>query len=101
MTRIFMKKAARKKKTTAKRAAKGKAKKVLQKPQLFGWNSTDGDEIERRRLRGQIDITAIESLERNQPLFGTFRVASTGGGAYEVEIRDLAGFANSCGCADH
>ncbi len=89
------------KKTAAKPKAKSKAKKVLQKPQQLGWNSSDEDEIARRRLRGEIEIIGIEALEKNEPLFGTFRVTSCTGGAYEVEIRDLAGFANSCGCADH
>jgi SNF2-related domain/Helicase conserved C-terminal domain len=91
----------RAKKTAAKPKAKSKAKKVLQKPQLLGWNSSDEDEIARRRLRGQIEITGIEALEKHQPLFGTFRVTSSTGGTYAVEIRDLAGFTNSCGCADH
>ncbi len=89
------------KKTAAKPKAKSKAEKVLQKQQQLGWNSSDQDEIDRRRLRGQVEITGIEALEKSQPLFGTFRVTSSSGGTYVVEIRDLAGFTNSCGCADH
>ncbi len=85
----------------AKPKAKDKAKKVLQKPQQLGWKSSDEDEIGRRRLRGEFDIAEIAALEKSQPLFGTFRVTSNSGGSYEVEIRDLAGFTNSCGCADH
>ncbi len=34
-------------------------------------------------------------------MFGTFRVRSDAGSAYEVEIRSLDQFANSCGCVDH
>ena len=78
-----------------------KAKKVLKTPPKFGWDSTDQEEIDRRRERGKTDITTIEALEKNHPFYGTFRVASSSGGAYEVEIRDLTGFTNSCGCADH
>ena len=40
-------------------------------------------------------------LEAEQPFFGTFRVRSGSGSFYEVEIRSLDGFANSCGCIDH
>ena len=85
----------------AKPKAKGKAAKVLQKPQASGWNSSDEDEIGRRRLRGEFDLATIEALEKHQPFFGTFRVTSNSGGVYEAEIRDLTGFTNSCGCADH
>ena len=37
----------------------------------------------------------------DHPFFGTFRAQSGSGGFYEVEIRSLDGFANSCGCIDH
>ena len=96
-----MRRTAQKEKISAKCAKKSKAKKVSKTPQKFGWDSTDQEEIDRRRLRGGIEITAIESIEKSQPLFGTFRVTSSSGGVYEIEIRDLNGFTNSCGCADH
>ena len=54
-----------------------------------------------RRWRGSTEIVAIEELESAYPFFGTFRAQSGGGGFYEVEIRSLEGFANSCGCVDH
>jgi hypothetical protein len=66
-----------------------------------GWRTTDEDEITLRRWRGRTEIIAIEALETKQPFFGTFRVQSGSGGFYEVEIRDLDGFRNSCGCIDH
>ena len=70
-------------------------------PPLLGWRTTDEDEVALRRWRGRTEIVAIEALEPNHPFFGTFRVQSGSGGFYEVEIRDLDGFNNSCGCIDH
>ena len=70
-------------------------------PPLLGWRTTDEDEVALRRWRGRTEIVAIEALESKQPFFGTFRVQSGSGGFYEVEIRDLDGFSNSCGCIDH
>ena len=66
-----------------------------------GWNTTDDEEIALRRWRGTTEIVAIEALEADHPVFGTFRTRSETGGSYEVEIRDLKGFTNSCGCIDH
>lgn len=84
----------------AKRRAE-KAKKVQERQPVFqGWNSTDAEEAERRRWRGLADITAVDALEPAYPYFGTFRVRSATGGAYEVEIRSLAVRENSCGCPD-
>jgi len=54
-----------------------------------------------RRWRGSTEIAGIEELEQAYPFFGTFAVQSGGGGSYQVEIRSLNGFANSCGCIDH
>ena len=78
------------------------ARAVLDRPPpLQGWRTTDEDEIALRRWRGRTEIVAIEALEPDQPFFGTFRVQSGSGGFYEVEIRGLDGFGNSCGCIDH
>ncbi len=54
-----------------------------------------------RRWRGRTEIVAIEALEPEQPIFGTFRVRSGSGSSYDVEIRSLDGLTNSCGCIDH
>jgi hypothetical protein len=79
-----------------------KARAVLERPPpAQGWRTTDEDEIALRRWRGCTEIVAIEELETAHPFFGTFRAQSGSGGFYEVEIRDLNGFANSCGCIDH
>src|SRR6516165_9741736 len=79
-----------------------KASAVLGRPPpLQGWRTTDEDEIALRRWRGSTEIAGIEELEQAYPFFGTFAVQSGGGGSYQVEIRSLNGFANSCGCIDH
>src|SRR5712691_4691153 len=84
-----------------RRGAPKKARAVLDRPPLQGWRTTDEDEIALRRWRGATEIVAIEALEQDHPIFGTFRAQSGSGGFYEVEIRSLDGFANSCGCIDH
>jgi superfamily II DNA or RNA helicase len=84
----------------AKRSG-AKAKKVQQRnPGFQGWNTTDAEEVERRRWRGLTEIAAVETLEPEHPYFGTFRVRSTGGASYDVEIRSLVAPENSCGCPD-
>ncbi|HEY2660520.1 MAG TPA: hypothetical protein VGI79_12425, partial [Caulobacteraceae bacterium] len=40
-------------------------------------------------------------MEPAHPIFGCFRARSENGTAYEVEIRSLDGFTNTCGCIDH
>jgi hypothetical protein len=78
-----------------------KARKILGKPPLLGWKTSDDDEIALRRWRGRTEIQKVESLEPNFSTFGTFRVRSASGGSYDVEIRDLKKRNNSCGCIDH
>jgi hypothetical protein len=81
---------------------KSRAGTVLSRPPApQGWDTTDEDEIELRRWRGRTEISAVEPLEPNHLLLGTFRVRSERGGAYEVEIRSLLEPINSCGCIDH
>jgi superfamily II DNA or RNA helicase len=85
-----------------KKRAHPMADRVLDRPPpLQGWLTTDEDEVALRRWRGRTEILAVEPLESTQPFFGTFRVQSGSGGFYEVEIRDLDGLRNSCGCIDH
>ena len=75
---------------------------MLARPELpLGWDTSDSDETERRRWRGRTEILSISAVEPEQGLFGTFRTTSTSGGVYTVEIRDLQGCANTCGCIDH
>jgi hypothetical protein len=80
---------------------KHKARKVLEKPPLLGWKTSDKDEIQIRQWRGRTEIAKIEALEPQYGPYGAFRVRSGTGGIYEVEIRDLGGQNNSCGCIDH
>lgn len=77
------------------------ARKVMERPAPAGWMTSDEDEVSLRRWRGLTEIVAIEALEPEHSPFGIFRVRSGSGGTYEVEIRDLAGYTNSCGCIDH
>src|SRR5271154_4535895 len=85
-----------------KRPPTSNSLKVLDRPPpQRGWKTSDADEIALRRWRGTTEIVAIEALEQDAPIFGTFRVRSGSGGFYEVEIRSLAAHTNSCGCIDH
>ena len=77
-----------------------KARKVLEKPQLLGWNTSDADEIRVRQWRGRTEIAEVEALEPQFGPYGTFRVRSNSGVLYEIEIRDLVTRSNSCGCVD-
>ncbi|PYQ60661.1 MAG: hypothetical protein DMF53_16645, partial [Acidobacteria bacterium] len=74
-------------------------KKTVRLPQ--GWRTTDKDEIQRRRQRAASEALTVEALEPDHPVFGTFRVSSETGSAYEVEIRSLYEHNNSCGCPDY
>ncbi len=86
--------------STAPRRAKAARSVIEKRPTFQGWLSTDTDEIDRRRWRGQTEIVDVEPLEPEQPFFGTYRVRSNGGGDYIVEIRSLGSRENSCGCHD-
>ncbi|HEY2135612.1 MAG TPA: DEAD/DEAH box helicase [Xanthobacteraceae bacterium] len=81
---------------------RGRARTVLDRPPAQqGWLTTDADEIALRRWRGRTEIVAISALETDHPYFGTFRTRSDSGGSYDVEIRSLDEFTNSCSCIDH
>ena len=83
------------------RRSGGHAKQVQQKsPGFQGWNTTDAEEMERRRWRGLTDIVGVNSLEPEHPYFGTFRARSSGSASYDVEIRALTAAENSCSCPD-
>src|SRR5262245_6915859 len=79
-----------------------RARAVLDRPPApQGWRTSDAEEVELRRWRGRTEILGVEALEAEQRLFGTFRVKSGSRGSYEVEIRSVDAFINSCGCIDH
>ena len=80
-------------------------KKTASKPTFNGWNTTDEDEIARRRLRASLDAMKIDPLEPDHPIYGTFSVRSLKARfenlSYSVEIRSLSEFRNSCTCPDY
>jgi hypothetical protein len=78
-----------------------RARRILDRKARFqGWRTTDEEEIERRRSRAAGEPIEIEALEPEEPVFGTWRVGSEGGGLYLVEIRTLSELDNSCDCPD-
>ncbi|MFI5013523.1 MAG: DEAD/DEAH box helicase [Hyphomicrobiales bacterium] len=74
---------------------------MLERKPVLGWLTSDEDEVALRRWRGRAEILDVVAIEREQEFFGVFRARSASGGSYEVEIRSLDGFTNSCGCIDH
>lgn len=67
---------------------------------MSGWNTTDADEIERRRLRGEIEKFRIENINPEFYYFSTFLVRSKEK-QYCVEVRSLTDQINSCDCFDY
>ncbi len=84
-----------------KPVAKGKAAKVLERPMVSGWLTSDADEIGLRRWRGSTEVRDVVALDPDDGFFGSFHVRSASGGGYDVEIRSLVELTNSCGCVDH
>jgi SNF2 family DNA or RNA helicase len=64
-----------------------------------GWNTTDADEITRRRLRGQTEKFRIENTSAEP--FSSFLVRSKHDKQYYIEIRSLTDHTNSCDCPDY
>ena len=90
------------------RKSKQKKSKLRKKPKnkniklaVDGWNTTDADEIERRRLRGQIEKFRMKNTDPTRPYFSSFLVDSKQDRQYCVEIRSLAERINSCDCPDY
>src|SRR5437867_6855525 len=69
-------------------------------PPSHDWRTSDADEIARRRLRAQTEPGRITNLDPSQRIFSNFRVTSTSGMNYTVEIRSLAERRFSCTCVD-
>ena len=70
-------------------------------PTFKGWISTDEGEIKRREWRGRTEIADVHALDGTPRPFGDYRVTSSSGSSYTVEIRSLRTHVNSCGCRDH
>ena len=84
----------------AKRARKGRKASGPKRPEFLGWNTTDEEEVERRRWRGITEVAEFEELEPEFRAFGSFRIQSSTGNTYLVEIRHLDRQVNSCTCRD-
>ena len=70
-------------------------------PTFRGWISTDEGEIGRREWRGRTEIVDVHPLDGSPHPFGDYRITSSNGSSYTVEIRSLATHVNSCECGDH
>ena len=69
-------------------------------PTFKGWLSSDADEIKRREWRGRTEIDDVLAIGEFDGPFGDYRVRSSSGNDYVVELRSLAKRVNSCGCRD-
>ncbi|MBI4523552.1 MAG: DEAD/DEAH box helicase [Deltaproteobacteria bacterium] len=69
-------------------------------PHSHDWRTTDADEINKRRLRALTEAPSITRLDHRHPIFSNFRVGSSSGMTYDVEIRSLSHRLFSCTCVD-
>lgn len=88
-------------KSRAKRAKKVEEKKI----DNTNWNTTNEDEIERRKVRAAVEKIHVEQLGRDHNYYTSFVVfsdqwASHDTAKYLVEIRSLNEKINSCNCID-
>jgi SNF2 family DNA or RNA helicase len=69
-------------------------------PHPYDWRTTDTDEINKRRWRAHTEAPHIIQLDRRHPIFSNFRIGSSSGMNYDVEIRSLSQRLFSCTCVD-
>lgn len=69
-------------------------------PTIHNWNTSDAEEILRRKQRAETESFGIHNLDPAQPIFSNFCVDSHSGRAYSVEIRSLKERQFSCECVD-
>ncbi|MDC0535656.1 SNF2-related protein [Francisellaceae bacterium] len=93
--------------STAKSKNKSsKSKKTDKKPfKPQGWNTTDAEEIERRKIRAETEILEVKNTNPLAPYFSTFVVNSKKEdqprqNQYLVEMRSLSDRMNTCDCPD-
>ena len=84
----------------AGRAVKKGVKRRPRAPTFRGWISTDADEIKRREWRGRTEIERVSALDSECAPFCDYRVTSSTGNDYRVELRSRAERINSCECRD-
>ncbi|HEX3628242.1 MAG TPA: DEAD/DEAH box helicase [Verrucomicrobiae bacterium] len=81
-----------------RQSAKSNAK--IQLPPTHNWRTTDADEVNKRRQRAREESFVIFNTTPEHPIFSNFRVKSTSGQTYTVEIRDLQSRHSTCNCVD-
>ncbi len=86
---------------TNKKITKNRKPKSERAPAFTGWISTDEDEIKRRRWRGRTEIDDVAMIDKNCRPFCDYRVTSSSGSSYVVEMRSLTKRINTCGCKDY
>ncbi len=84
----------------SQKTAKASRKTELAVPAAHNWNTTDDDEINRRRQRARTESFAIANTDARHPIFSNFQVKSGSGLKYSVEVRDLAQRQFGCDCVD-
>ena len=85
----------------SRRKSTGERKRPPERGPVFrGWISTDEDEIKRREWRGRTEIDEVRALDGQRGPFCDYRVTSSSGSGYVVEIRSIEERINSCGCRD-
>ena len=92
--------------TVASTRKQGQSKKRKRRPDegpppMLGWISSDEDEIKRRHWRGRTEIDQVIPLDADHHPFGDYRVTSSSGRSYVVEMRSLSERINSCECHDY
>lgn len=81
---------------------RSKAKKVEQTKTLpFGWDTSDEDEIKRRVSRAESEAMEVHGIDSKIGYFKDYKVLSSSGKEYAVEIRSLSEHINSCSCTDY
>jgi superfamily II DNA or RNA helicase len=69
-------------------------------PPAHNWDTTDGEEIDRRRWRARTEEFRIRNSDARYPIFSNFSVSSGSGMTYSVEIHDIAQRQFHCQCVD-
>lgn len=78
-----------------------KTKKPKLKIDMHSWNTTDADEIARRKVRAELEQFSVENTNPNERYYSTFRISNSKDKHYCVEIRSLTALHNSCDCPDY
>ena len=69
-------------------------------PTVSDWRTTDEQEVLKRQVRAREERPRVTNLTPEHRVFSAFRVDSTSGMSYRVEIRDLAARTFHCTCTD-